>query len=116
LVSSWVLFVGAFVHVADCWKESAYDWDIETREMLAEALRPSTIQSYNGVLKRFESFCSTNEYPYFPTTTAAVAHFMRTISESSERPGPKLITTIADILNATMRQARFFHGSAFLGI
>ena len=80
----------------DIWQEHANDWDIETRALLADSLRPSTLHSYDGVLKRFDRFCTDN-YFYFPTTTAAVAHFLRDISSKSTRPGPSLITASAAI-------------------
>ena len=60
-------------------------------------MRLSTLNSYDGVLKRFHRFCINNNYNYFPTTTAAVAHYFREISEKSERPGPSLITASAAI-------------------
>ena len=80
----------------DIWQEHANDWDIETRALLADSLRPSTLHSYDGVLKRFDRFCTDN-YSYFPKTTAAVAHFLRDISSKSTRPGPSLITASAAI-------------------
>ena len=55
------------------------------------------MNSYDGVLKRFDRFCTDNDYQYFPTTTAAVAHFFRDISSKSIRPGPSLITASAAI-------------------
>jgi len=81
----------------DLWQEHANDWDVETRSFLADSLRPTTLQGYNGILTRFERFCSKNHYTYFPTTTAAVAHFFREISSKVERPGPTLITASAAI-------------------
>ena len=40
---------------------------------MSHSLRPSTLNSYGGVLNRFDRFCTDNDYNYFPTTTAAVA-------------------------------------------
>jgi len=34
----------------DLWEEHANDWDLETRALLADALRPSTLQNYDSVL------------------------------------------------------------------
>ena len=81
----------------DLWREHAYDWDLETRTLLEHALRPSTLKSYDSVLVRFKSFCEKCNYPYFPTTTAAVAHFLNYISQHVERPGPILISASAAI-------------------
>jgi len=81
----------------DLWKEHAIEWDVETRALLEHSLRPSTLKSYDGILSRFKRFCTQHQYNYFPTSTAAVAHFLRDIVKDTERPGPTLITASAAI-------------------
>jgi integrase len=65
--------------------------------MLEHSLRPSTLKAYDGILTRFRRFCEQQGYSYFPTTTTAVAHFLRDISSTVERPGSTLITASAAI-------------------
>jgi len=81
----------------DIWEEHAIEWDLETRALLEHSLRPSTLRSYDSILSRFRRFCTQYEYSFFPTSTAAVAHFFRDIAKDSERPGPTLITASAAI-------------------
>jgi len=79
----------------DIWEEHAIEWDLETRALLEHSLRPSTLRSYDSILSRFRRFCTQHEYTYFPTSTAAIAHFLRDIAKDLERPGPTLITASA---------------------
>ena len=81
----------------DIWEEHAIEWDLETRTLLEHSLRPSTLKSYDGVLTKFRTFCTTNSYDYFPTSTATVAHFFRELAQGTERPGPILISASAAI-------------------
>ena len=81
----------------DIWEENAIEWDLETRTLLEHSLRPSTLKSYGGLLTKFQTFCVSHDYDYFPTSTATVAHFFRELSQGVERPGPTLITASAAI-------------------
>jgi integrase len=90
----------------DLWKAHAWEWDFETRQELEEALRPSTRANYNGLLTRFQSFCSQHGYSSFPAEVASIAHFFNVITKDIERPGPTLLLASAAI-SSTYKGAPF---------
>jgi len=49
----------------DLWQEQTRDWDLETRVVLNPALSTSTLNSYNGMLSRFQRFCNQENLPIF---------------------------------------------------
>jgi integrase len=81
----------------DLWREHAFDWDVATQELLQKALTAGTLNGYNGMLQRFQNFCSKHGYVYFPATSATIAHFFRVISQNTQRPGTVLLTASAAI-------------------
>ena len=60
----------------DLWEEHANDWDLETRALLAHALRPSTLQN-DSVLKRFHTFCGLHDYDFFPYNNCSRGSFFQ---------------------------------------
>jgi len=85
------------VRLQDIWQQHVGDWDVDTRATLEHALRPSTVRSYDGILTRFKTFCFQHQYEFCPAKTSTIAHFLKTISEAAERPGPLLISACAAI-------------------
>ena len=69
---------------------SASGWTQRTVAQLPLCLAPSTLYSYNRVIKQFASYCCIQNVPFPPPNTSVVAGFLCSIADRSEAPRSQL--------------------------